>query len=114
MMRTVRLGLILTAVVSGIIGLVFGPGAILPAAAMGVVATAIQVAATAALRRGAGQPQAVFLKQYAIGMGLRMLGVTVMTVLIVVRPSLFDPLPTAFGFLGVLIPLLFLEARLTR
>lgn len=113
-MRTVRLGLILTALVSGVIGLVAGPGAIIAAVGMGVVATAIQVAATTALRRAAGKPYAVFLKQYAIGMGLRMLGVTVMAVVIVVRPDLFSPLPTAFGFLGVLVPLLFLEARLTR
>ncbi len=113
-MRTVRLGLILTAVVSGVIGLAFGPGAILAAVGMGLVATAIQVAASAALRGAAGEPYSVFLKKYAIGMGLRMLGVTVMAVVIVVRPDLFSPLPTAFGFLGVLVPLLFLEARLTR
>lgn len=114
MRRTVRWGLVLTVVVGGVIGLVFGPGAILAAAAMGLLAVMIQVAATVALQRAAGQPYAVFLKQYAIGMGLRMLGVTVMAVVIVVRPDLFDPLPTAFGFLGVLVPLLFLEARLTR
>jgi hypothetical protein len=113
-MRTIRLGLLLMAVVSGVIGLVFGPGAIAAAAGMGLVAIAIQVAATTALRRAAGQPYAVFLKQYAIGMGLRMVGVTVMAVVIVVRPDLFSPLPTAFGFLGVLVPLLFLEARLIR
>ncbi len=113
-MRTVRLGLLLTAVVSGAIGLVFGPAAIVAAVGMGLVATAIQVAATTALRRAAGEPYAVFLKMYAIGMGLRMLGVTVMAVVIVVRPDLFSPLPTAFGFLGVLVPLLFLEARLTQ
>ncbi len=113
-MRTVRLGLLLTAVMSAVIALVFGPGAITAAVGMGFVATAIQVAATTALRRAAGEPYAVFLKMYAIGMGLRMLGVTVMAVVIVVRPDLFDPLPTAFGFLGVLVPLLFLEARLTR
>ena len=35
-------------------------------------------------------------------------------VAIVVDRGRFPPLPTAFGFLGVLIPLLFLEVRFVR
>jgi hypothetical protein len=47
-------------------------------------------------------------------MGLRLGGVVLLMVAVVVRRDLFDPLPTALGFLGVLIPLLFFEARPTR
>lgn len=114
MMRTARLGLILTVLVSGVIGLIFGPRAVPPAAGFGVLATAIQIAAIEALRGAAGQPHGVFLKRYAVGMALRLLGVTVMAAAILVRRDLFEALPTAFGFLGVLMPLLFLEARLAR
>lgn len=114
MRRTARWGLIFTAVVSGILGLSFGPQALPPAIGFGLLATGIQVVAVEVLRRAAGEQYATFLKRYAIGMGLRLLGVTVMAVAIVARRDLFLPLPTAFGFLGVLVPLLFLEARLTR
>jgi hypothetical protein len=106
--------MILTAVVSGVLGLAFGPRAVPPAIGFGLLATLIQVGAVAVLRQAAGEQYATFLKRYAIGMGLRLLGVTVMAVAIVARRDLFLPLPTAFGFLGVLVPLLFLEARLTR
>jgi len=56
----------------------------------------------------------VFLRGWAAGFGLRLLGVALMTAAIVARRDLFPPLPTAFGFLGVTIPLLFMEIRLAR
>lgn len=114
MRETARLGLILTLVAAVVLGLAFGPAALLPAAMAGLLATLIQVVATALLRGAGGREYAVFLQRYAAGMGLRLLGVVVVAVAIVARRELFLPLPTAFGFLGVLVPLLFLEARRTR
>jgi hypothetical protein len=45
---------------------------------------------------------------------LRGLGVALVAVAVTLDRSLFPPLPTAFAFLGVLVPLLFLEVRLVR
>jgi len=92
----------------------FGPTALVPVLIFGALATAIQVGAGRAMRGAARLSHVEFLKRYGIGMGLRLGGVLVLMVAIVAWPELFVPLPTALGFLGVLIPLLFLEARLAR
>jgi hypothetical protein len=47
-------------------------------------------------------------------MGLRVAGIALMAAAIVAAPALFPALPTALGFLGVLVPLLFMEMRLAR
>jgi hypothetical protein len=47
-------------------------------------------------------------------MALRLAGVAAMAVATVVAPTQFPLLPTALGFLGVLVPLLFLEVYLIR
>lgn len=114
MIRTLRLGLLLTALVAGIIGMVGGVRMVWPVVGFGVLATGIQMVATEVLRGAAGQPLPVFMKRYGLGMGLRVAGVALLLVAIVAWPGTFPPLPTALGFLGVLVPLLFLEARLTR
>jgi hypothetical protein len=44
-----------------------------------------------------------------MGMGLRIVGVLTVVALVVIDPTVFAPLATALGFLGVLIPLLALE-----
>jgi hypothetical protein len=40
--------------------------------------------------------------------------VALVAVVVALDQAHFPPLPTAFGFLGVLLPLLFLEVRLVR
>jgi hypothetical protein len=40
--------------------------------------------------------------------------VVLVGVAVTLDPERFPPLPTAFAFLGVLVPLLFLEVRLVR
>jgi hypothetical protein len=54
------------------------------------------------------------LKRWGMGMLLRILGVALVAAAITIDSVLFPPLPTAFAFLGVLVPLLFLELRLIR
>ncbi len=114
MRRTIATGLVLTLAVSAALRAGFGPGSLLPALTFGLLAPAIQAGAGVAMRGAVELSYAEFLKRYGIGMGLRLGGVMVLMVAIVARREWFDPLPTAFGFLGVLIPLLFLEARLAR
>jgi len=112
--RTVAVGLGLTVAIVALLVMGFGPGAALPGIAMGVLATAIQAGAGHAMQGAAELPYSGFLKRYGIGMGLRLVGVGVLMAAIVGRPAVFEPLPSAIGFLGVLIPLLFFETRMAR
>lgn len=113
-MRRVGLGLVLTAVVAAVLALVFGAGAFLPAATFGVLATGIQYLAGHLLRPVLGAPFPVLVRRWAIGMGLRLAGVVLIAVAIAADRRIFEPLPTALGYLGVLIPLLFAETRFLR
>ena len=54
------------------------------------------------------------MRRWAMGMGLRLGGIVLFVVAVVADRALFPPVPSAAGYLGVLIPLLFLEARLLR
>jgi hypothetical protein len=81
----------------------------------GVVATAIQVGAGRVMRTG-GVPASfpIFAARWGMGMGLRIAGIVLLVTALIVARDVFMPIPTAVGFLGVLIPMLFLEARSLR
>jgi hypothetical protein len=49
-----------------------------------------------------------------MGVALRLTGVVLVFVAIWIRREIFPPLPTALGYLGVVIPLLFSEVRFFR
>jgi hypothetical protein len=114
-MRTALTGIVLTAFVSAIALIAWGSRAVLPCAMFGLVASAIQVAAGTMMRTG-GVPAAftVFAARWAVGMGLRVAGIVLVVVALTLGRTVFAPLPTTVGFLGVLIPLLFLDARSLR
>ncbi len=114
-MRTVSVGAALTVLMSGIVLIAWGSRAVLPCAMFGVVATAIQIGAGTVMRTG-GVPAAfsVFAARWAVGMGLRAAGIVLVVAALALGREVFAPLPTTVGFLGVLIPLLFLEARSLR
>lgn len=114
-MRTALTGIALTVFVSAIALIAWGSRAVLPCAMFGLVATAIQVAAGTVMRTG-GVPAAfsVFAARWAVGMGLRVAGIVLVVIALVTDRAVFAPLPTTVGFLGVLIPLLFLDARSLR
>lgn len=113
-MKVVAIGLGLTLLVTVLLVAVWGRVALVPGALMGFLATVVQWAATRRLRREYHGSTPDFLKAVGAGMALRMMGVLLMLAAIVLDRGLFAPLPTAFGFLGVLVPLLFLEVRLVR
>jgi hypothetical protein len=112
--RTLAAGLAFTLVASGIAQAAWGPPALLPAAIFGVVATVIQLLARWCYARWAPGPKTVFPKGWLYGMALRLGGVLLFTAAVLARREFFAPLPTAIGFLGVIVPLLFLELRTTR
>ena len=78
-----------------------------PAAIGGGVAVAAQLWAVALLRPKMRAPSAEFMARWLGGMGVRLLGVGV--VLIVSRT-----VPALLSYVGVLLPLLFLETRFLR
>lgn len=113
-MKGLGLGIALTALVTGLLYIGWGPEAVLPALVFGLLATGIQVASVALVRPAFAGDTTRLLKRWGWGMLLRMLGVALVAILATVDQTHFPPLPTALGFLGVLVPLLFLEVRLVR
>lgn len=114
MTRTLAAGIALTIIASGIARTLWGPAALVPAVAFGLVSTGIQLLANWCNRRWAPGPKTVFPKGWLYGMALRMGGVVLFAAAVFAWGSVFAPLPTALGFLGVIVPLLFLELRTTR
>jgi hypothetical protein len=94
--------------------LFWGRSAIPGALAFGLLATAIQVAAGAALRPALARPFPELMKRWGLGIGLRLLGVVLFAVAVTVDRELFHPLPSALGYVGVVIPLLIMETRFLR
>jgi hypothetical protein len=78
-----------------------------PAALGGGVALVAQLWAVALLRPKMRAPNPEFMARWLGGMGIRLLGVGI--VLIVSRT-----VPALLGYVGVLLPLLFLETRFLR
>lgn len=118
MRLTLFAGLVLTAVVAGIAWRAWGEQTGIAAAIFGLLATAIQLGALALMtpvrgpERSAGLSR--FMARWGAGMGLRFLGVVALAIAAAVDRTHFPALPTALGFIGVLLPLLVLEVRLVR
>lgn len=91
-----------------------GAASVMPALLGGGIAAAAQMGAAGLARRAYAAPFNRFLGAWAIGVGLRFTALAVVAAAMLAAPNAFPPLPTALGFLGVLIPLLLLEIRLTR
>ncbi len=108
------IGTALTAGVTGILWAVWGPQAIVPGLVFGALATLIQFAAVKAVKPAWEAEFSVFVGRWGLGMGLRLAGVLAFLVAVLVNRELFPPVPTAFAYLGVLIPLLFMEMRFLK
>ena len=85
-----------------------------PAAIGGAAALAAQLAAVALLRPAMQAPQPVFMSRWLGGMGVRVLALGVVLAVAATHRAALPPLPASLGFLGVLLPLLFLETRFLR
>lgn len=101
----------MTLVVGILLWIGWGGSAALAGAAFGMLATVIHVGAVAALKRVWDAPFRELARGWGIGMALRLGGAVVWMVVVLLWGELFPPLPTAIGYLGVLIPLLFTEIR---
>jgi hypothetical protein len=113
-MRGLGLGIGLTLVVTTLLYMGWGRDAVIPGLAFGLLATGIQVASVALVRPVFAGETVRLMKRWGLGMLLRGLGVASVAAAVTIDSVMFPPLPTALGFLGVLVPLLFLEVRLVR
>lgn len=109
MIRMLAAGLALTGVAGLIAWWLAGRAGMEGAVAGGAVAVVVQLGALALMRDKPNAPASQFLGRWALGSLLRLTGVVMMAALVVVGG--FPPLPTALGFVGVIIPLLGLELR---
>lgn len=109
-MKHFAAGLLLSAVAAVLAGWWWGAGA--AAAAGGLLATAAETAAVTVLRPALEPPFERLLTRWAVGLGLRIGAVIVVGVAVLRWRDWFPVLPTAAGFLLVLIPLLLGEMRL--
>ena len=100
------LGVVLVVVAAVIAGRAAGIG--------GAAALGAQLGAVALLRPAMRAPQPVFMARWLGGMGVRALAVGLVLAIAATHRAELAPLPTSLGFLGVLLPLLFLETRFLR
>jgi hypothetical protein len=100
-----------TALVLSLVGwAIWGAAGAGAALTLGLVATALQM--LAAWRTGSAGIDR--LRVYTVGVVLRFAGVLVLGVMVTLEPRRFPPLPSAMGYLGTVLTLLYLETRLTR
>jgi len=95
-------------------GLIWGGDAIPGAMAFGALATGLQLLAALLTSRLAVPAAIDHLKVYALGVLLRLSGVVLLGLAVAVDRTTFPPLPSALGYLGTVLPLLYLETRLAR
>jgi predicted transporter len=102
----VALGIALIAIATALGGRAAGIG--------GGVALVAQVWAVALLRPKMRAPNPEFMARWLGGMAIRFLALAALIVWSVTHRAEFPVLQTAGGFLGVLLPLLFLETRFLK
>jgi hypothetical protein len=84
------------------------------AAIGGAVALAAQLGAVALLRPAMEASQRVFMARWLGGMGIRALSLGGLLAVAATHRAALPLLATTIGFLGVLLPLLFLEIRFLK
>lgn len=94
--------------------LAWGREGLVGAVCFGALAVGIQMVAVSELKKAWRGRFPEVLQKFGIGMGLRLGGVVVLAVVVSRWSEIFSPLPSAIGFLGVLIPLLFMELKLVK
>lgn len=102
----VALGVALVAI-AGVIG---GKAAAID----GAVAVVAQVWAVLLLRPVMKAPNPQFMARWLGGMGIRFLALALLLVWAITHRASLPPLPAGLGYLGVLLPLLFLEIRFLK
>jgi hypothetical protein len=80
----------------------------------GGAAVIAQVGAVLLLRPKMRAPNPEFMARWLGGMAIRFMALLAVAVWTITHPAALPPVPALLGFLGVLLPLLFLETRFLR
>lgn len=80
----------------------------------GGVAVAAQVWAVLLLRPKMRAPNPEFMARWLGGMAIRFLALAALAVWTITHPASVPPVPALLAYVGVLLPLLFLETRFLR
>ncbi len=112
--RLVGAGLVLAALLAAIAGAARGSGAALASSCGSLPAVLAQFVAVALLRPVMGERTPVFLGRWVAGMAVRGASLVAVAVLLVLLRGTLPVLWMAIGYLGVLLPLLFVETRYLR
>jgi hypothetical protein len=80
----------------------------------GIVAVAAQSWAVLLLRPVMRAPNPQFMGRWLGGMAIRFLGAALVLIVAITYRASLPPLPAVLGYLGVLLPLLFLETRFLK
>jgi hypothetical protein len=104
----------LTALVTAALVATLGRQAALPGLVMGMVATVVELSAARWLRLGLAATTRRAFQAFGAGVVLRLFGVGLFAGLVAWDRGVFPPLATGLGYVGVVIPLLFLETRSLR
>jgi hypothetical protein len=99
---------------AGLAGMLSGRSAAVAAGVMGMVATAVQLLAARVMARTGGDASVDQLKVYALGVAFRLVGVLLLGVVVTVDRTAFPLLASSAGYLGTVLPLLYLETRLAQ
>lgn len=112
MKLTVLAGMLIGVVLSGVSYRIWGAQGAIAAGIFAALALLIQVVSIALIQPVKQAAPKLFIKRWGMGMGLRLLGVIAIALAAGLDPKHFPAIPTAIGFLGVLLPLLLFEVRL--
>lgn len=113
--QTAGLGAALAVVVALVFRATLGTQAMVAGLVFGLVAAALQTAAVAvAAPRLAERDYHGLLGKWALGAGIRLVGVVLIPVAVTIDRNTFPPLAAGLGYLAVLVPLFFFEIRRFR
>jgi hypothetical protein len=111
---TLLAGVLLGGAISGVCYRIAGAQAAIAAGLCAALAVLIQLTALGLIQPVKQAAPKLFIKRWGAGMGLRLLGIVALALAIGLDEAHFPPIPSATGFLGVLLPLLLFEVRLVR
>jgi hypothetical protein len=112
--RLIGTALALAVVLAGVGGLARGGDAAFASACGSWLALLAQVAAVALLRPAMGARTPEFMRRWMAGMAVRGASLLLIVGQMVLLRAAFPVIWMAVGYLGVLLPLLFLETRFLR
>jgi len=113
--QTAGLGLVLAVVVALVFRVAFGVQGMVAGLVFGLLAAGLQTVAVAlAAPRLKARDYTGLLGRWAVGAGIRLVGVVLIPVAVVLDRNTFPPLAAGLGYLAVLVPLFFFEIRRFR